>query len=196
MGIVKLSEALKKAHESQLDLVEIAPDAKPPVVKIIDFKKFKYLEEKKRKEARKKTKETEIKEVRFSPFIGEHDLQTGLKKIEKFILDGDLVKISIIFKGRQMAHTEFGPKLLEKIISRIGNFAEQEREARFEGRRFVTIIRQAKGQKLENKKEDETENQKSSSQEIQDNQNRQNHQTPSDGISSEGSQKQNGQKQI
>jgi len=111
-----LPKALTLAGEKGLDLVEIAPDAKPPVVKIIDFKKFKYLEERKRKEAKKHTKETELKEVRFSPFIGEHDLQVGLTKIKKFILGGDLVKISVVFRGRQIIHREFGPKLLERIL--------------------------------------------------------------------------------
>jgi len=125
-------------------LVEIAPDANPPVVKIIDYKKFKYLEEKKQKEARKHTKETELKEVRFSPFIGEHDLETGLKKVRKFLSEGDIVKITIVFKGRQMAHQEFGPKVLEKILAQLGDLAQKDREARFEGRRFTTVIRPGK----------------------------------------------------
>ena len=129
---------------AQADLVEIAPNAQPPVAKIIDFKKFKYLEEKKQKEAKKHTKQIELKEVRFSPFIGEHDLKTALEKAKKFIGDRHLVKISIIFKGRQMAHTEFGPKLLERILTELSTIAKQEREARFEGRRFVTIIKPVK----------------------------------------------------
>jgi len=145
IGILSLSEALKKAQSAEADLVEIAPDAQPPVAKIIDFKKFRYLEEKKQKEARKHTKQTELKEVRFSPFIGEHDLQTALEKVKKFIAEGHLVKISVIFKGRQMAHTEFGPKLLDRIMTDLSQIAQSEREARFEGRRFVTIIRPVKG---------------------------------------------------
>jgi translation initiation factor IF-3 len=154
-----LQEALKKAQELELDLIEIAPEAKPPVAKIIDYKKFQYLEDQKRKEARKHTKQTDLKEVRFSPFIGEHDMEVGLKKVRKFLGAGDLVKISIVFKGRQMAHTEFGPKLLEKIMGLIGEEAAFERAARFEGRRFVTVIRGAKKAKLEKpKQEDETKN--------------------------------------
>ena len=141
---MSLSEGLKKAQEIGLDLVEIAPNIQPPVVKIIDFKKFRYLEEKKEKEARKHTRETELKEVRFSPFIGEHDLQTALVRVKRFLSVGDLVKISIVFTGRQMAHTEFGPKLLERILKELSNIAETEREAKFEGRRFVTIIRPTK----------------------------------------------------
>jgi len=168
-----------------LDLVEIAPNAKPPVVKIVDFKKFRYLEERKAKEARKKTKETELKEVRFSPFIGEHDLETGLKKVRKFLSAGDLVKISIVFKGRQMAHTEFGPKLLEKILGKFEGGVEQERSAKFEGRRYVTIIRKSKGKPTE---DNETKNQKSSSQKIQNNANGKNTKASSDGVSSKKSQ--------
>lgn len=128
-----------------MDLVEIAPSAQPPVVKIIEYKKFKYLEEKKQKEARKHTKETELKEVRFSPFIGQHDLETGLKKVRSFLSEGNLVKISVVFKGRQMAHQEFGPKLLDRILVELATIAEKEREGRFEGRRFVTYIRPTKG---------------------------------------------------
>lgn len=145
IDVMPLSAALVKAQEMGLDLVEIAPDAVPPVAKIIDYKKFKYLEDKKEKEARKKTKQTELKEVRFTPFIGEHDLQTGLRKVKEFLSDGNLVKISIVFKGRQMAHQEFGPKLLEKIMTELAGLALMERPPRMEGRRFVSIIRAAKG---------------------------------------------------
>lgn len=160
-----IESALKKAYEAESDLVEIAPNANPPVVRIIDFAKFKYLEEKKEKEAKKHTKETELKEVRFSPFIGEHDFQTNIAKIKRFIGEGDLVKISIRFKGAQMAHQEFGPKLLTKILASLEGIAQQEREARFEGRQLVTIIKQVKTKQSEtgNKKQetqdkDETKN--------------------------------------
>jgi len=141
LGIVELSEALKKAQDQEQDLVEIAPEAKPPVVKIIDYKKFQYLEERKLKEARKHTKETELKEVRVSPFIGEHDLEVALKKVKKFLTDGDMVKISVVFAGRQMRHTEFGPKLEARIEQIIADIGEKERDSRWEGRRFVTIIK-------------------------------------------------------
>lgn len=145
IGVLTKEEALKKAHEQGVDLVEIAPDAKPPVARLIDYKKFKYLEDKKEKEARKKTKQTELKEVRFTPFIGEHDFQTGMRKVREFLGEGDIVKISVVFKGRQMTHQEFGPKLLLKIMTELGPGAQQERQARMEGRRYVTVIRAAKG---------------------------------------------------
>jgi len=137
-------------------LVEIAPEAKPPVAKIIDYKKFQYLEDRKQKEARKHTKETELKEVRFSPFIGEHDLEVGLSRVKKFIGEGDMVKTSIVFKGRQMTHTEFGPRLLQKILTQLEGIAEKDRDPRWEGKRYVAILRQTKGQKP--KSEQETEN--------------------------------------
>ena len=129
----------------ELDLVEIVPDAKPPVAKIIEYKKFKYLEDKKDKEARRHTKQTELKEVRFSPFIGEHDLQTALERVKRFLSEGDIVKISINFKGRQMAHTEFGPKLLKRIMHELAEVAQVEKEAIFSGRRYITILKSVKG---------------------------------------------------
>lgn len=144
IGVVSKEEALKKAQEQELDLVEIAPDAKPPVVKIIDFKKFQYLEERKQKEARKHTKETELKEVRVSPFIGEHDLDVSLKRVKNFLEDGDMVKLSVVFKGRQMTHTEFGPKLLERVMGLLEGIGEKDRDPRWEGRRFVCILKPTK----------------------------------------------------
>ncbi|MDO8486955.1 MAG: translation initiation factor IF-3 [Candidatus Curtissbacteria bacterium] len=166
LDVMPLSVALMRAQELGLDLVEIAPEASPPVARIIDYKKFKYLEEKKEKEARKKTKQTELKEVRFTPFIGEHDLQTGLKKVKEFLSEGNLVKISIVFKGRQMAHQEFGPKLLERILKELEGLAQMERPARMEGRRFVSTIRGAKGTIKKAQKNEQTKNEKSSEQTV------------------------------
>ena len=162
-----LHEALKKAQEAQKDLIEIAPEAKPPVVKITDFKKFKYLEEKKEKEARRHVKQIKLKEIRFTPFIGDHDLQIGLTKIKNFLKEKSLVKISIIFRGRQITHQEFGHRLLTKIISSLEGIAEKDRPERWEGKRLVTIIRPAKGSQKNIEQQvpinNETENQESSS---------------------------------
>lgn len=116
------------------------------MAKIADFKKFLYLEERKQKEARKHTKETELKEVRFSPFIGEHDLDVGISRVRKFLKEGDLVKITVVFKGRQMTHTEFGPKVLARIMAKLGTEAELDRTERMEGKRYTTVLRAAKGQ--------------------------------------------------
>ena len=158
VGVLPLPEALKKAEEEGKDLVEIAPDAQPPVVKIIDFKKFKYTEDKKEKEAKKHAKATELKEVRFSPFIGEHDLETNINKAKKFLEDGDMVKISIVFKGRQMAHQEFGPKRLTEIMSLLEGLGEQDRQARFEGRRYVTFIKPTKAKQKKEEPKNEEQN--------------------------------------
>ncbi len=144
VGILPIDEARRLAQEKALDLVEIAADAKPPVIRLIEFKKFKYLEERKQREARRHTRETELKEVRFSPFIGDHDFNTALDRAKKFLSEGDFVIVSIRFKGRQMAHTEFGPKLLSRILASLGGVAEQDRQERFEGRQFTTILRPAK----------------------------------------------------
>lgn len=158
-----MGEALKLAEEAEADLIEIAPEAKPPVAKIIDFKKFKYLEDKKEKEARKHAKQTELKEVRVTPFIGDHDLNVALGKVKKFLASGDLVKISIVFKGRQMAHQEFGPKLLERIMSELAGLAEKDRPERMEGRRFVTVIKPVKGAQIKQEStEAETKNENTS----------------------------------
>lgn len=139
--------------------MEIAPNAQPPVAKIIDFKKFLYLEERKEKEARKHTKETELKEVRFSPFIGEHDLEVGVERVRKFLDNGDLVKISVIFKGRQMTHTEFGPKVLARIMALLDGKAVQDKPERMEGKRFVTVLKAAKNQAKKSEQSQISQNQ-------------------------------------
>lgn len=145
LGVLAIADAKKLAQEQAVDLIEIAPQAKPPVVRLIAFKKFKYLEEKKEKEARRHTKETELKEVRISPFIGQHDLDTALEKIKRFLKEGDLVKISVVFTGRQMAHQEFGPKMIKRVMLTLETLALQDREPRFEGRRYVTVVKPTKG---------------------------------------------------
>lgn len=157
-----LSAALNLAQGQNLDLVEIAPEAVPPVGKIIDYKKFKYTEDKKEQEAKRHAKQTELKEVRFSPFIGEHDLMVGIERTKKFLAQGDIVKITIVFKGRQMAHTEFGPRLLGRIMELLPE-AEKERPERFEGRRLVTFVKstkstQEKRKLADNQKHDKAEN--------------------------------------
>ena len=116
LGILSKFEALSKARELGLDLVEIAPNAKPPVAKIIDFKKFLYQEEKKKKEEKKKSKRSETKELRLGPFMNEHDLMVVLRKARGFLGDGNKVKFVVKFAGRQITHPEFGERILEKTI--------------------------------------------------------------------------------
>lgn len=134
-------------QETGLDLVEIAPNATPPVVKLIDFAKFKYMEAKKEALAKKKTRETELKEVRFSPFIGEGDFDTRINRTKEFLKRGDLVKVTVRFKGRQMAHQEFGPKLLEKIMAALEGIGEKERDFKQMGLQYTGVVKPAKAAK-------------------------------------------------
>lgn len=140
IGIKDKNEALKLAQAENKDLVEIAPNSKPPVVKLIDYKKFKYLEAKKEREARKKVKHVTIKEIRLSPFMGEHDLQIKVKKGENFLKDGNQLKINIPFKGREITHKEFGLGIMEKAIKALQNYGKVSRSPYFEGRILVSIL--------------------------------------------------------
>jgi len=151
------------------------------------------LKKRKEKKQGKKTKATELKEVRFSPFIGDHDLQTGLKKVKKFLSEGDLVKINIVFKGRQMAHTEFGPKLLDKILDLLEGTAVKEREPKFQGRRFATILKPSKKALQIN---NETKNKESRSKKIQNNPNGENSERPSNGRPSKSGKKPDSPKKV
>lgn len=140
LGILKKEEALKKAKESGLTLVEIAPMAKPPVAKIVDFGKFRYQEEKKVKKEALKTKSSELKEIRFSPFIGESDYNTRLKRVKEFLTEKNKVKVTVVFKGQQMNSKQFGYDLLKKIYKSLGNSISIDMEPKFLGRHLVTII--------------------------------------------------------
>ncbi len=141
--------ALAKAIEQELDLVEIAAQAKPPVAKLIDYEKFRYQEEKKEQQARKNIREVELKEIWLSPRIEEHDLETRLKKADEFISKGNKVKLNVKFKGREMAHPETGYKVTENALAWFKGRVKVERETKFEGRNLTTII----GASAENKGE-------------------------------------------
>lgn len=127
-----------------MDLVEIAPNAKPPVAKILDFQKFKYEENKKEQAAKKKLKEVELKELWFSPRIAEHDLETRVRKAQQFIKEGNKVMVRIKFKGREMAHLNLGFELISKIKEMLGEKAEIDREPKVEGRSITVIIGKSK----------------------------------------------------
>jgi translation initiation factor IF-3 len=137
---VTKDEALRKAVEAGVDLVEVVAKANPPICRIIDFKKFKYLESKKEKESKKKHKGGEVKEVRLSPFIGEHDLNTQLKKTKEFLHNNNRVKFVVKFAGRQMAKTDFGRVLLNRVSETLKEEAKIERDIKMEGRQMVMII--------------------------------------------------------
>jgi translation initiation factor IF-3 len=145
IGIVDRTEALKMAQAEEKDLVEIASRAVPPVVKLIDYKKFKYIESKKDREAGKAAKHGGFKQVRLSPFIGEHDFQTRIGKGEEFLKEGNQLKILVPFHGRELAHKEFGFQVLNKAIAALAEFGKVVRPPYFEGRVLVTILTPAKG---------------------------------------------------
>ncbi|MBI2595790.1 translation initiation factor IF-3 [Candidatus Daviesbacteria bacterium] len=145
LGVISKAEALNKAHERGLDLVEIAPNVKPPVAKILDFQKFRYDESKKEQAAKKHARDVSLKEIWLSPRIAEHDLNTRLKRADGFLNEGDKILFRVKFKGREMAHLEFGFQLLKKIFNQFGDKITIEREPKVEGRSITAIIGRSKG---------------------------------------------------
>ena len=140
LGVVQTQEAQQTADEAGLDLVEIVPTANPPVCKILDYGKFRFLEQKKAAEARKKQKIVEIKEIKLRPGIDEHDYDTKMKAVHRFFEEGDKVKVTLRFRGREMAHQDIGYRLLERVRSETLNIAKVEIEPSMEGRQMVMIL--------------------------------------------------------
>lgn len=140
IGILARFEALKKAKELGVDLVEIAPMANPPVVKIIDFKKFLYQESKKKNEEKKRSKVSQTKEIRLGPFMNDHDLKTMIRRGTGFLEDNDKVRLIVKFMGRQIAHPEFGKDIMQKVINALSNMSKLEREPHFEGKSLIAIL--------------------------------------------------------
>ena len=140
LGIVSLADARARAEAAELDLVEIAPMAKPPVCRIMDFGKFKYREAKKQHEAKLKLKQIQVKEVKFRPGTDEGDYQIKLRNLVRFLSEGDKAKITLRFRGREMAHQEFGVRLLERIRNELEPHAVVESFPRLEGRQMVMLL--------------------------------------------------------
>jgi translation initiation factor IF-3 len=140
LGNVTIADALAKAQEAGLDLVEISPNATPPVCKLLDFGKYKYQEQKKAAEARKKQKVVEVKEIKFRPMIDDHDYDVKMRSMKRFFEEGDKVKVTLRFRGREMAHQELGTKLLDRVKDDTLKFAKVEMEPRFEGRQMVMVL--------------------------------------------------------
>ncbi|MGE5704949.1 MAG: translation initiation factor IF-3 [Clostridia bacterium] len=140
LGVVNIREALRIAQEAELDLVNVAPTAKPPVCRIMDYGKFKYEQAKKEKEARRNQKIIELKEVRFSSNIEEHDFQTKLRNVRKFIEDEDKVKCTIRFRGREITHSGIGQQVLERVALQCEDIALVERKPKIEGRSMIMIL--------------------------------------------------------
>jgi translation initiation factor IF-3 len=140
LGIVGRLEALEKAREAGLDLVELSPDAQPPVCKILDYGKYKYAEQKKAAEARKKQKIVELKEIKMRPNIDDHDYDVKMKSMMRFFEEGDKVKVTLRFRGREMAHQQLGMDLLKRVKVDIEQVAKVESEPRLEGRQMVMVL--------------------------------------------------------
>ncbi|MGI6204291.1 MAG: translation initiation factor IF-3 [Anaerovoracaceae bacterium] len=140
LGIMSKSEALSIADEQNLDLVCVSPNANPPVCKILDYGKYRYELQKKEKEAKKKQHTTEVKEIRLSVFIGEHDVQTKAKTATKFLQNGDKVKVSLRFRGRERDYKDKGFDVMNNFAEQVSEFADVEKKPKFEGRSLVMFL--------------------------------------------------------
>ena len=140
LGIMSSAEALKVAEEAGLDLVKIAPNAVPPVCRVMDYGKFRFEQTKKEKEAKKNQKVIEVKEIRMGPSIGENDFNTKLKNCIKFLKEGNRVKVSVRFRGREMAHTDIGKELLSDFAAQCEEVATVDKEAKLEGRNMFMFL--------------------------------------------------------
>ena len=140
LGIMSAAEALKIATERELDLVKIAPGSNPPVCKIMDYGKFRFEQTKKEKEAKKNQRVIEIKEIRMSPGIDTNDFNTKLKNGQKFLADGDRVKVSVRFRGREMAHTDIGAQLLKDFAEKCADIANMDKAPKLEGRNMFMFL--------------------------------------------------------
>lgn len=140
LGVLSRMEALKKASDQNLDLVCVAPNAKTPVCKIIDYSKFKFESQKKAREARKNQKVQELKEIRLSPVIDKHDMETKAKNCIKFLEKGDKVKVTMRFRGRQMSHVDLGKKIMESFVEMMPDTVVAEKAAKLEGNNLFLIL--------------------------------------------------------
>jgi translation initiation factor IF-3 len=140
IGIVSTTDALRRARDLDLDLVEVAPQAQPPVCRIMDYGKFKYERDIRQKEARKKQSRIEVKEIKFRPKIDPHDYATKRGHVERFLKAGARVKVTIMFRGREMAHTELGRKILDRLVSDLKDLAVVDSYPKLDGRNMVMVI--------------------------------------------------------
>jgi translation initiation factor IF-3 len=146
VGVVSLREAQQKAQEADLDLVEIVPNAKPPVCRVMDYGKFLFEQNKKRQVAKKKQKQVQIKEIKFRPSTEEGDYQVKLRNLVRFLEEGDKAKITLRFRGREMSHQELGQKLLKRIEADLTEYGSVEQQPKMEGRQMVMVVAPKKQQ--------------------------------------------------
>ena len=140
VGILSVEEGIDLAYEAGLDLVEISPNAEPPVCKVLDYGKYKYEEQKRKNEARKKQKTIDVKEIKMRPGIDEHDYQVKLRSMLRFLEDGDKVKVTIRFRGRELVHNELGMKVLDRVRDETEELAKVEAFPRLEGRMMTMVL--------------------------------------------------------
>lgn len=140
MGVVNTRDALRTAEDVGLDLVEISPNADPPVCKILDYGKYKYEQQKKAAEARKNQKTVDVKEVQIRPMIEEHDYQVKLRASRRFLEEGDKLKVILKFRGREMAHTQLGMDLVKRLIADIGEVGKVDSEPKMEGKQILLVM--------------------------------------------------------
>ncbi|MFU0841629.1 MAG: Translation initiation factor IF-3 [Burkholderia sp.] len=140
VGIVRVAEGLRMAEDAGLDLVEIAPTAHPPVCRIMDYGKFRYQEQKKAQEAKAKQKVIQIKEVKFRPVTDENDYQTKMRSLVRFLSNGDKAKVTLRYRGREMAHQQFGQELLNRIRTELADISQVEHQPKLEGRQMIMVL--------------------------------------------------------
>ena len=140
LGIISIREALNHAEDEGFDLVEVSPDAIPPVCKIIDYGKLKYKEQKSKKEAKKKQKTIEVKVIKLRPGISKHDYEVKIKALSKFIAGGNKVKVSLLFRGREMEHQNLGMELLKKLTEEVSGYAKVEVPPKSEGKQIMMVL--------------------------------------------------------
>lgn len=140
LGVLSVTDALNRAADVGLDLVEVAPNADPPVCKFLDYGKYKYEAQKKKSEARKKQKIIDVKEIKMRPGIDEHDYQVKMRNMHRFLEDGDKVKVTIRFRGREMVHQDLGMKVLDRVREELGEMVKVELMPRLEGRQMIMIM--------------------------------------------------------
>lgn len=150
MGVKPTEEGMRMAKEADLDLVEVAPNSRPPVCRIMDYSRYKYEQSKKEKLARKKQKNIELKEIKLKPKIGEHDYQFKLRHAQRFLKKGDRVKVTLTFRGREIVHPDLGRKILDRFSRDIASIGEMIKEPSREGRFLIMIIGPKQGSVIEN----------------------------------------------
>lgn len=147
LGILSKQEALKAARDAGLDLVEVSPEANPPVAKIIDWGKYNYQRTKQLQKSKRNSKTSELRQMRFGLKISDHDISVKLKKVNSFLEDGDKVRLCIIYRGRELAHKEIGYKLLDKLLEQLSENAIADQQPIFSGRQLSTVVRSKKNAK-------------------------------------------------